>query len=63
MRDLPKKDYKGSAGRLFFMATLMDPVVEDGDAIYGWCGLCHTFAEFPHECAGKDSPAQDQSFR
>jgi hypothetical protein len=41
------------------MATLIDPVVEDGDAIYGWCGLCHSFAEFPHECAGKDSPAQD----
>jgi hypothetical protein len=31
------------------------------DDIYGWCGLCHCFTEFPHECAGDDRPAGERA--
>jgi hypothetical protein len=31
---------------------------EDPEGIYGWCGLCHLFTEFPHECCGNDGPAR-----
>ncbi len=41
------------------MSRLMDLVTVEVEAIYGWCGLCHTFAEFPHDCRGKDRPVQD----
>jgi hypothetical protein len=27
--------------------------------IYGWCGLCHCFTEFPHKCSGGDRPADE----
>ena len=37
-----------------------DPVVEEVEAIYGWCGLCHFFVEFPHECPGKDCSAEEE---
>jgi hypothetical protein len=28
---------------------------EEPEAVYGWCGLCHSFTDFPHECRGTDS--------
>jgi hypothetical protein len=39
---------------------LMRPVqVHWEEDIYGWCGLCHSFVEFPHDCAGADTPASE----
>jgi hypothetical protein len=43
--------------------VLDEPVLEDAalekaeeaDRAYGWCGLCHSFTEFPHDCRGNDS--------
>ncbi len=31
------------------------------DDIYGWCGLCRCFTEFPHECLGEERPAGDEA--
>jgi len=31
------------------------------DDIYGWCGRCHCFTQFPHECLGEDRPAEDEA--
>jgi len=28
---------------------------EELEPVYGWCGLCHSFTEFPHECPGNGS--------
>ncbi len=40
------------------MALVTDAVPEiDGN--YGWCGLCHSFTTFPHECPGEDRPAPE----
>jgi hypothetical protein len=41
------------------MTPLMASVTVEVETIYGWCGLCHSFAEFPHECLGKNQPVQD----
>lgn len=41
------------------MTPLMGSVTVEVETIYGWCGLCHSFAEFPHECLGKNQPVQD----
>ena len=41
------------------MAALMRPVQVHGEDIYGWCGLCHSFVEFPHDCAGADITAEE----
>ena len=24
-----------------------------GHRNYGWCGLCHSFTHFPHDCPGE----------
>jgi hypothetical protein len=32
---------------------------DDSEVIYGWCGLCHCFSQFPHDCPGRDFLAQD----
>jgi hypothetical protein len=29
------------------------------EALYGWCGLCHTFSQFPHDCPDCDFPAEE----
>jgi hypothetical protein len=31
------------------------------DDVYGWCGLCHCFTEFPHKCAGADRLADEEA--
>lgn len=31
---------------------------EEADGAYGWCGLCHSFTEFPHDCRGNDGFAE-----
>jgi hypothetical protein len=31
---------------------------DDSEAIYGWCGLCHSFSQFPHDCPGQDLLAE-----
>ena len=41
------------------MTRLTGAVTVEVEAVYGWCGLCCTFAEFPHDCLGKDRPVQD----
>jgi hypothetical protein len=41
------------------MAALMRSVQVHVEDIYGWCGLCRTFVEFPHDCAGADTPAEE----
>jgi hypothetical protein len=28
-------------------------VVDRAESIYGWCGVCRSFTDFPHECAGE----------
>jgi hypothetical protein len=33
---------------------------EQPEAAYGWCGLCHLFTEFPHDCRGTDSLAEPE---
>ena len=39
---------------IFCMAELMDAVRERAEDVYGWCGLCRSFTEFPHECWGEN---------
>ena len=34
---------------------------EGGEAAYGWCGLCESFTDFPHECAAQDKPTEDEA--
>ncbi len=41
------------------MALVTDAVPEKVESNYGWCGLCHSFTIFPHECPGEDRPAQE----
>ncbi len=41
-------------------SVVEDPVVEEVEAIYGWCGLCHSFVEFPHQCPAKDCLAEEE---
>jgi hypothetical protein len=41
------------------MADLMDEALQRTE-IYGWCGLCHSFTGFPHDCAAQDQPAEDE---
>jgi hypothetical protein len=41
------------------MAGLMDEALERTE-IYGWCGVCHSFTDFPHDCAAQDEPAEDE---
>ena len=31
---------------------------EGPEAVYGWCGLCRAFTDFPHECCGDDCWAE-----
>ncbi len=31
------------------------------DDVYGWCGLCYHFTEFPHVCPGRDRPADEEA--
>jgi hypothetical protein len=33
---------------------------DDSEGIYGWCGLCHSFCQFPHDCSGQDLRAEDK---
>jgi len=40
------------------MAGLVDKTLE-GTEVYGWCGLCRSFTEFPHDCAAQDEPAEE----
>jgi hypothetical protein len=40
--------------------TALDEV-ELVEAAYGWCGLCHSFTDFPHDCHGNDlSPGPEE---
>jgi hypothetical protein len=32
------------------------------EASYGWCGLCHTFSQFPHDCPERDFSAEERDF-
>jgi hypothetical protein len=41
------------------MTRLINQVQDQADGIYGWCGLCHSFVDFPHDCAGADQPVRD----
>jgi hypothetical protein len=29
--------------------------------VYGWCGLCHAFTEFPHNCPGEDHQVDEEA--
>jgi hypothetical protein len=29
--------------------------------IYGWCGLCRSFTDFPHECPRADRPVEAEA--
>ncbi len=40
------------------MASLPDEM----EAIYGWCGLCHTFSQFPHDCPACGFSAEEGDF-
>jgi hypothetical protein len=31
------------------------------DDVYGWCGLCQSFTDFPHNCAGAGRPADEEA--
>ncbi len=53
-----------------YMASLMAAAYLTGptgaapnrvDDVYGWCGLCHHFTEFPHVCPGRDRPADEEA--
>jgi hypothetical protein len=44
--------------RVLSMAGLIDRERELTE-VYGWCGVCHSFTGFPHDCSGEDEPAED----
>jgi hypothetical protein len=47
------------SGDKFSMTELTDALLDRVEGVYGWCGLCHSFTEFPHECRGEDQPAEE----
>ena len=38
-----------------------DEIEDAAGTAYGWCGLCQSFTVFPHECAGTDRPAEEET--
>ena len=28
---------------------------------YGWCGLCYSFTDFPHNCPGEGKPVDEEA--
>jgi hypothetical protein len=38
------------------MSLLDDPKLDKVEGPYGWCGVCHCFTEFPHDCQGEVQP-------
>jgi hypothetical protein len=44
----------------YYVAGLMGAVPGTGESAYGWCGLCRSFTEFPHNCPGEDGPEEDR---
>ena len=54
-----KKGAFGPVGTVSFVPELSGAVVDELERIYGWCGLCRAFAEFPHDCSGQGWPAHD----
>jgi len=51
----------GGGAEEMSMAEWAEAVRERAEDLYGWCGLCHTFTQFPHECAGRDRPVEDEA--
>jgi hypothetical protein len=43
------------------MAQLADAAADKAESDYGWCGLCHSFTVFPHECREAERPAQEDT--
>ena len=43
------------------MALLTEAVPGGTESNYGWCGLCHCFTLFPHECPGAQKPAPEEA--
>jgi hypothetical protein len=46
-------------GKKVVMAGAMETMSEPGEDVYGWCGLCESFTEFPHECIAENKPADE----
>jgi hypothetical protein len=44
----------------YCVAGLMGAVPGTGEGAYGWCGLCRSFTEFPHDCPGEGGPEEDR---
>ena len=51
----------GGAADMLYIDTPLGAVAARAESIYGWCGLCRSFTDFPHECAGKDQPVMDEA--
>ena len=43
------------------MPRLREAPVNSVEGSYGWCGLCHAFTEFPHECPGEFGPLAEDA--
>jgi hypothetical protein len=43
------------------MAILTEAVPGGTENNYGWCGLCHSFTDFPHECPEAQVPAPEEA--
>jgi hypothetical protein len=41
------------------MPRLREVALDGAEDAYGWCGLCHSFTGFPHECAGEIQPVTE----
>jgi hypothetical protein len=46
----------------WLLMALSAEVVPGGtESDYGWCGLCHSFTVFPHECPDEQRPAPEEA--
>ena len=46
----------------WLLMALSAEIVPGGtESDYGWCGLCHSFTVFPHECPDEQRPAPEEA--
>jgi hypothetical protein len=41
------------------MTPATNAVPDKVESSYGWCGVCHSFTVFPHECPEEERPAPE----
>jgi hypothetical protein len=56
----PARGFPGAASDGYAIVDLTGAVLDGIEEVYGWCGLCHSFTEFPHRCPGADQPVEDE---